>query len=281
MRRLSQHALACSACSHKDATMYFETLELERNGPIATVWMNRPDLHNAFNETLIAELTRAFVVLDSDDSVRVVILAGRGPSFCAGADLAWMRRAADYSEEKNRADALALARMLKTLYRMQKPTIARVHGAAFGGGTGLTAACDMAIAADSATFALSEVRLGLIPATIGPYVADAIGWRQARRYFLSAERIDAATALRIGLVHEVVAEDALDSRIAEIAAELGKGAPHALTAAKELLGCLHDSSPLDDELLSDTAHRIAAIRITDEAREGLAAFFEKRPPSWQ
>lgn len=229
--------------------MYFETLELERNGPIATVWMNRPDLHNAFNETLIAELTRAFVVLDGDDSVRVVILAGRGPSFCAGADLAWMRRAADYSEEKNRADALALARMLKTLYRMQKPTIARVHGAAFGGGTGLTAACDMAIAADSATFALSEVRLGLIPATIGPYVADAIGWRQARRYFLSAERIDAALARQLGLVHDISPAEQLDARIGKLVQELCKGAPAAQAEAKLLLADLRAGSPLDDALL--------------------------------
>ena len=256
--------------------MYFETLELERNGPIATVWMNRPDLHNAFNETLIAELTRAFVVLDGDDSVRVVILAGR----CAGADLAWMRRAADYSEEKNRADALALARMLKTLYRMQKPTIARVHGAAFGGGTGLTAACDMAIAADSATFALSEVRLGLIPATIGPYVADAIGWRQARRYFLSAERIDAALARQLGLVHEISPAEQLDARIGKLVQELCKGAPAAQAEAKLLLADLRAGSPLDDALLEKTAWHIARVRSQPEAREGLSAFLDKRPPGW-
>lgn len=260
--------------------MYFETLELERNGPIATVWMNRPELHNAFNETLIAELTRAFVVLDSDDSVRVVILAGRGPSFSAGADLTWMRRAADYSEEKNRADALALARMLKTLYRMQKPTIARVHGPAYGGGTGLTAACDMALAADSAMFALSEVRLGLIPATIGPYVADAIGWRQARRYFLSAERIDAALARQLGLVHEISPAEQLDARIGKLVQELCKGAPTAQAEAKLLLADLRDGSPLDDALLEKTAWQIARVRTQPEAREGLSAFMDKRPPNW-
>ncbi|MFN4238424.1 MAG: enoyl-CoA hydratase/isomerase family protein [Vogesella sp.] len=261
--------------------MNYSTLEITRSGQVATVWMNRPELHNAMNEHLIADLTAAFRELNRDDAVRVIVLAGHGKSFSAGADLDWMRRAAGYTEAQNLEDANKLAAMLKGIYRSKKPVIARIHGAALAGGTGLTAVCDIAVATDAARFALTEVRLGLIPATIGPYVADAIGWRQARRYFLSAERIDAATALRIGLVHEVVAEDALDSRIAEIAAELGKGAPHALAAAKELLGCLHNSSPLDDELLSDTAHRIAAIRITDEAREGLAAFFEKRPPSWQ
>lgn len=260
--------------------MSYTTLEIERAGQVATVWMNRPELHNAMNEHLIGDLTAAFRDLNHDDSVRVIVLAGRGKSFSAGADLDWMRRAAGYSEAQNLEDAGKLAAMLKGIYRSKKPVIARIHGAAMAGGTGLTAVCDIAIATPAAKFALTEVRLGLIPATIGPYVADAIGWRQARRYFLSAERIDAATAERIGLVHEVVDEAALDERVAAVAAELAKGGPHALSAAKDLLGCLRDGSPQDDELLSDTAHRIAAIRVTEEAREGLAAFFDKRPPRW-
>ncbi|MEQ6290103.1 enoyl-CoA hydratase/isomerase family protein [Vogesella sp. GCM10023246] len=260
--------------------MTYSTLEIERAGQIATVWMNRPELHNAMNEHLIGDLAAAFRELNHDDSVRVIVLAGRGKSFSAGADLDWMRRAAGYSEAQNLEDAGKLAAMLKGIYRSKKPVIARIHGAAMAGGTGLTAVCDIAIATPGAKFALTEVRLGLIPATIGPYVADAIGWRQARRYFLSAERIDAASALRIGLVHEVVDEAQLDARVAEVAAELCRGGPHALSAAKELLGALRDSSPFADELLSDTAHRIAAIRITEEAREGLAAFFDKRPPRW-
>lgn len=259
----------------------YQTLDIRHSGSTATVWMNRPELHNALNETLIAELTAAFKALQLDDSVRVIVLAGHGKSFSAGADLDWMRRAAGYSEAENLADAQKLAAMLKTIYRSQKPVIARIHGPAIAGGTGLTTVCDIAIATDAARFALTEVRLGLIPATIGPYVADAIGWRQARRYFLSAERIDAATAERIGLVHEVVPADTLDQRIADIAAELAKGAPRALGAAKDLLAELHEGSPWDDDLLADTASRIASTRSGTEAREGLAAFFDKRPPAWQ
>ena len=260
--------------------MSFETLEIIQDDAIATVWMNRPAFHNAFNETLINELTQAFSQLGQDDSVRVIVLAGRGKSFSAGADLDWMKRAAGYTIEQNRADADKLATMLKTIYRCPKPTVARVHGAAFGGGTGLTAVCDIAIASDAAVFSLSEVRLGLIPATIGPYVTDAIGWRQARRYFLSAERMDAATAMRIGLVHETVVAEALDSRLQTVCAELLKGGPAAQHAAKDLLESLRQGQPFDDNLLEDTAQRIAAIRTTAEAREGLSAFFEKRPAAW-
>jgi methylglutaconyl-CoA hydratase len=260
--------------------MTYTTLQIEHNGPVSTVWMNRPELHNAMNETLIAELTRAFTELNEDPATRVIVLAGRGKSFSAGADLDWMRRAAGYTEAQNREDAERLATMLKTIYRSKKPTIARIHGAAIAGGTGLTTVCDVTIAVPEAKFGLSEVRLGLIPATIGPYVVDAIGWRHARRYFLTAERIDAETALRIDLVHELVPAEQLDARVAEVAAELAKGGPKALAAAKDLLAVLHQGSPYDDALLSDTAGRIAAIRAGDEAREGLAAFFDKRSPSW-
>lgn len=258
----------------------YTTLEIERTGRIATVWMNRPELHNAMNEELISELTAAFAELDADAGVRVIVLSGRGKSFSAGADLDWMRRAAGYSEAQNLEDAQRLATMLKGIYRSAKPVIARIHGAAMAGGTGLTAVCDVAIATEAARFALTEVRLGLIPATIGPYVADAIGWRNARRYFLSAERIDAATAQRIGLVHEIVSEDRLDARVAEVAAELAKGGPQALREAKLLLAKLREGSPCDDDLLQDTARLIAAVRVGDEAKEGLAAFFEKRKPNW-
>lgn len=260
--------------------MTYSTLQIERAGKVATIWLNRPELHNAMNEALIADLTAALCALNHDDAVRVIVLAGRGKSFCSGADLDWMRRAAGFGQDENRADAERLATMLKTLYRSAKPTIARVHGAAMAGGMGLVAACDVAIATDAARFALSEVRLGLIPATIGPYVADAIGHRHARRYFLSAERLSATTALKLGLVHEVVADNALDARVAEVAGEIAKGGPLALAAAKELLATLREGTPYDDELLDETALRIAAIRATDEAREGLAAFFDKRLPSW-
>lgn len=260
--------------------MTYDTLELEKQDGLVTVWMNRPERHNAFNETLIADLTACFAALSKDDSARVIVLSGRGKSFSAGADLDWMQRAASYTVEQNKADADKLALMLKTLYRCPKPTVARIHGAAMGGGTGLTAVCDIAIASEAAFFALSEVRLGLIPATIGPYVADAIGWRHARRYFLSAEKIDAQTAQRIGMVHEVVVPDALDARIEKITGELLKGSPAAQLASKDLLEVLRAGSPFDEAMLDDTARRIAEIRATSEAREGLSAFFEKRSPAW-
>ncbi|GGY06090.1 enoyl-CoA hydratase/isomerase family protein [Paludibacterium paludis] len=260
--------------------MTFQTLELTGDGAVATVWLNRPDVHNAFNDILIGELTHAVESLQKNESVRVIVLAGRGKSFCAGADLDWMRRAAEFTEQENRRDANALALLFRTLYRSPKPVIARIHGPAIAGGTGLAAAADIVIATDKAVFGLSEVRLGLIPATIGPYVAEAIGPRQARRYFLSAERIDVERARQLGLVHEVVAEEALDDTVAAIAGELVRGGPYAQRECRELLETLAQGSPWDDGLLEDTASRIAAIRVTPEAREGLNAFFEKRPANW-
>src|SRR5574343_833189 len=218
--------------------MNYSTLEITRSGQVATVWMNRPELHNAMNEHLIADLTAAFRELNRDDAVRVIVLAGHGKSFSAGADLDWMRRAAGYTEAQNLEDANKLAAMLKGIYRSKKPVIARIHGAALAGGTGLTAVCDIAVATDAARFALTEVRLGLIPATIGPYVADAIGWRQARRYFLSAERIDAALARQLGLVHDISPAEQLDARIGKLVQELCKGAPAAQAEAKLLLADL-------------------------------------------
>ncbi len=256
------------------------SVEVTRQGPVATVWLNRPERHNAMDEHLIAAVTAEFDTLAHDQAVRVIVLAGRGSSFCAGADLGWMRRAGSFTDSENLEDARALAAMLKAVHRCPKPVVARVHGAALAGGTGLVAACDIAIGTGAARFGLSEVRLGLIPATIGPYVVHAIGERHAHRYFLSAERIDAATAHRIGLLHEVVADDALDARVADLCAELARGAPGALAAAKDLLGVLSGASVQDDALLDDTARRIAMARSGEEAREGLAAFFDKRPPDW-
>ncbi|MDF0605265.1 enoyl-CoA hydratase/isomerase family protein [Neisseriaceae bacterium TC5R-5] len=264
----------------RQSTMNYTTLEIEHQPQHSTLWLKRPERHNALNETLIQELSLAFTQLQQATEVRVIVLAGRGSSFCAGGDLDWMRRAANYSEAENLADAQQLANLLKIIYRCPKPVIARIHGAAIGGGTGLAAVCDIAIASTVARFGLSEVRLGLIPATIGPYVADAIGWRQARRYFLSGESISAERAVSLGLVHEVVADDELDSRISSLVAELNKGGPQAMASVKALLARLRQGSPWDDALLEDTAINIARIRIGAEAQEGLAAFFAKRPASW-
>jgi methylglutaconyl-CoA hydratase len=257
----------------------YETLEILRDGGVATIWMNRPDVHNAFNETLIAELTAACTALDADESVRVVVLAGRGKSFSAGADLNWMRRAADASVEENLQDARKLAGMLRTLAEMGKPTIARVHGAALGGGMGLASACDICLAGTGAVFATSEVKFGIIPSAISPYVLRAIGARQATRYFQSAERISAARALELGLAHEVAAPDALDAKLAEIVTALLQGGPKSQAASKDLIRAVADR-PIDDALVEDTARRIATLRATPEAREGLAAFLDKRPAAW-
>jgi len=256
-----------------------ETLEVLRDGGVATIWMNRPDVHNAFNEQLIAELTAACQALDADDAVRVVVLAGRGKSFSAGADLNWMRRAAEASVEANLADARKLAGMLRTLAEMDKPTIARVHGAALGGGMGLASACDICVAGEGAVFATSEVRFGIIPSAISPYVIRAIGARQAGRYFQTAERISAARARELGLAHEVVATDALDAKVAEIVTALLQGGPRSQGAAKALIRAVADQ-PVTDALVEDTARRIATLRATPEAREGLAAFLDKRPAAW-
>lgn len=257
----------------------FQTLEIECQNSVATIWMNRPDRHNAFDETLIAELTAACQALDAEDAVRVVVLAGRGKSFSAGADLNWMRRAAGYTVGENLRDARALAGMLRTLAEMRKPTIARVQGAALGGGMGLAAACDICIATTAAAFATSEVQFGLIPATIGPYVIRAIGARQAARYFQTAERIDARRAYALGLVHEVVEPEALDVRVQERVAALLAGGPKAQAAAKDLIRAVA-GQPVNDALVEETAQRIAQIRATPEAKEGLLAFLEKRPPNW-
>lgn len=257
----------------------YETLEILRDGPVATIWMNRPEVHNAFNEQLIFELTAACQALDADDAVRVVVLAGRGKSFSAGADLNWMKRAGAATVEENLADARRLAGMLRVLAELRKPTLARVHGAALGGGMGLAAACDICVAGEGAVFATSEVKFGIIPSAISPYVLRAIGARQACRYFQSAERISAIRAYELGLAHEAVPADGLDAKVSEIVTALLQGGPLAQGAAKELIRAVSDR-PIEDALVEDTARRIASLRATPEAREGLAAFLDKRPAAW-
>ena len=240
-------------------------LEVRIDDGVAVVTLARPDVHNAFDEVLIAELTATLKTLDADAAVRVVVLAGQGRSFCAGADLGWMQRMAGYSHAENLADATALATMLATLDRMAKPTIARVHGAAYGGGVGLVACCDIAVAAEEATFALSEVKLGLIPATIGPYVVAAIGARQARRYFLTAERFTAAEAMRIGLVHDVVPAAAVDRRVDALIAALRAAGPRAQAEAKALVRAV-SARPADDAVIGRAANRSMC-----RARDGQSA----------
>lgn len=257
----------------------YETLDIHVDAPVATVWMNRPAVHNAFNATFIRELTAACNVLDADTSLRVIVLAGRGKSFSAGGDLNWMRETADADSLSNQDDARRLATMLRTLSEISKPTIARVHGAALGGGMGLVSACDICIASSTASFATSEVRLGLIPAAISPYVIRAIGQRQAYRYFQTAERLSAERAAQLGLVHEVVAPEHLDSKVQEIVDALLQGGPSAQSAAKDLIRNVAEQR-VDDTVLEDTARRIAVLRSQPEAKEGMTAFLDRREPEW-
>lgn len=259
--------------------MDYETLELSINHRVAVVWLAREKVRNAFNETMIAELTRAFSTLGADAGVRAIVLAAKGPAFCAGADLDWMRRMAGYSHEDNRRDALALANMLRTIDTCPKPVIARVHGDAYAGGMGLVAVADVAIAALPANFCLSETKLGLIPATIGPYVVRAIGARAARRYFLTAERFDSGEAFRLGLVHNITPPEQLDPAINELLGTLMHTSIHAVGEAKKLVRDLA-GRVIDDALVADTAERIAVIRASEDGREGVRAFLDKRKPRW-
>ena len=259
--------------------MTYETLLVTVADKVATVTLNRPDLRNAFNEQAIAELARVFDELGRNDAVRAIVLAANGPSFCAGADLNWMKKMAGYSHDENEADAMRLADMLRTIYLCPKPTVARVQGDCYAGGMGLVAACDIVVASDTAGFCLSEVKLGLIPATISPYVIKAMGEQAARRYFITAERFDAAEAQRIGVAHAVVAPEALDATVAGIVKALVNNSPHAVRQAKTLVREIV-GQPVDDALLRDTAGRIAAIRASTEGREGVASFLEKRKPTW-
>lgn len=259
--------------------MTYDTLLVTVADKVASVTLNRPDLRNAFNEQAIAELALVFDELGRSDAVRAIVLAANGPSFCAGADLNWMKKMAGYSQQENEADAMRLADMLRTIYLCPKPVVARVQGDCYAGGMGLVAACDIVVASDNAGFCLSEVKLGLIPATISPYVIKAMGEQAARRYFLTAERFDAAEARRIGFAHEVVAPEALDATVAGIVKALVNNSPHAVQQAKTLVREVV-GQPINDALLAETAGRIAAIRASLEGREGVASFLEKRKPTW-
>ncbi len=249
-----------------------------KNG-VATITLNRPDKHNAFDEQLIELMTNAFREVEADNSVRVMVLAANGKNFSAGGDLAWMKRTATYGIDENLRDARALAEMLRTLNFLSKPTIARVQGAAFGGAVGLVSCCDIAIASDTATFCLSEVRIGLLPATISPYVIAAIGERAARRFFISAERFSAQHAKSLGLVSEVCGTQDLDDTLSSITKHILANSPAAVMASKKLIADIANR-PISDELIEDTSKRIAHIRFSDEGQEGLSAFLEKRSPSW-
>ena len=254
-------------------------LEVTKHGAVARLTLNRPELRNAFDDALISSLTRTFVEIGKDPSVRVMILAGNGPAFCAGADLNWMKRMAGYGYDENLADAGALAQMLATLDRLPKPTIARVHGPVFAGGTGLVAACDIAVGTPEAKFCLSEAKLGLSPATISPYVMRAMGEREARRYFLTAEVFDAAEAFRIGMLSLLVPADELDDSIDSLVKHLMAGGPEAHAKIKALIRAVAGRKP-DDALVAETAKHIAEIRGSPEGKEGIAAFLEKRKAAW-
>ncbi|WP_377702572.1 enoyl-CoA hydratase/isomerase family protein [Pseudoduganella sp. UC29_71] len=259
--------------------MNYETLEVTIAGTLATVTLNRPDVRNAFNEKTINELALAFDELGRNELVRAIVLAANGAAFCAGGDLNWMKAMAGYTHAENNADAMQLAQMLRTIYLCPKPVVARVHGDCYAGGMGLVAACDVVVAADVANFCLSEVKLGLIPATISPYVIKAMGEQASRRYFLTAERFSAAEAYRIGFAHEVVPADAIDAKVAEIVKALLGNSPNAVKEAKALVRDVA-GQPVTDALLADTALRIAHIRASEQGREGVASFLEKRKPAW-
>ena len=256
-------------------------LKLDRGDRgVARITMDRPEVHNAFNQAFIAALTAMLEEVGADPAVRAVVLGASGRSFSAGADLNWMQAMAGYDEAQNLADAEGLARLMRTLDRLPKPVIGRVQGPAFGGGVGLVACCDIAVGAASASFALSEVKLGLIPAVISPYVIAAIGERQARRYFLTAERFDAAEALRIGLLHQVVPDQELDAAVAALVAALAGNGPAAVAAAKDLIFAV-GRRPTGEAVVAETARRIARIRASAEGREGIAAFLARRKAGWQ
>ena len=255
------------------------TLDVQRSGPVARVFLNRPEVRNAFNDGVITELTQTFTALAADTTLRCIVLGGHGKAFCAGADLNWMRAMAGYSWEQNRADAQALAEMLWTLYSCPLPIVGRVHGDCYAGGLGLAAVCDVLLAAEGVSFCLSEAKLGLLPATIGPYVVKAMGEQAARRWFVTAERFSAAQAHAMGFVHECVAPDALDAKVDEIVAALVANGPMAVRACKKLVQDVAGRA-IDADLRADTARRIADIRASDEGREGIASFLGKRAPNW-
>ena len=257
------------------------TLDIRRpSASVAEVWLNRPDVRNAFNDSVIQELTAVFQTLGADPALRAIVLGGHGKAFCAGADLSWMRSMADYSWEQNHADASGLAQMLWTLWSCPVPIVGRIQGDCYAGGVGLAAVCDVLVASSAAHFCLSEAKLGLLPATIGPYVVRALGEQASRRYFVTAERFSAAQALALGFVHEVTTPDQLSAKVADIVAALVANGPAAVKACKQLV---KDAAgmPIDAALRDDTARRIADIRVSAEGREGVQAFLNKREPGWR
>ena len=257
----------------------YQSLLINVEQYVATVTLNRPEIRNAFNDEMIGELTDAFEQLGANDNVRVIVLTAAGKAFCAGADLNWMRAMADYSYEENLADADKLAQMLKTIYECSKPTIAAIQGDVYAGGVGLVAVCDVAIAVKIANFCLSEVRLGLAPATISPYVIKALGARASQRYFLSAEVFDAKKARQLGFIHERVSEESLDDAVAAFCDKVVKNSPDAVKTCKRLL---HEvaGAPITNELIADTVKGIADIRSSEQGKEGVQAFLQKRKPDW-
>jgi methylglutaconyl-CoA hydratase len=259
--------------------MSFTTLRLELDGSVARIWLDRPELRNAFDDVVIRELGEAFAQAGAAPEVRAIVLGANGPAFCAGANLNWMRSAADFTREQNLQDAGALAAMLRAIHESPKPVIARVQGDVYAGGMGLVAACDIAISVDTAWYCLSEVKIGLIPATISPYVIRAMGVRAAQRYFLTAERFAAAEALRIGFVHEVVAADVLDAKVEQVVKALTGASPAAVGACKQLLRDVAGRE-IDDALVAHTVQGIADIRASEQGREGVQAFLQKRKPGW-
>ncbi|WP_227430634.1 enoyl-CoA hydratase/isomerase family protein [Psychrobacter sp. I-STPA6b] len=265
--------------SQKNSYQGFNTLLVTIDNQVATVTLNRPDKRNAFNDEVIAELQQVFSQLGTDTQVRAIVLTGAGKAFCAGADLNWMRAMADYDRSENLADADKLAQMLSTIYHCPKPTVAAIQGDVYAGGVGLVAVCDVAIAVKTASFCLSEVRLGLVPATISPYVVQAMGVRAARRYFLTAEVFDAKEARRIGLIHERVSEEELQDVVADISQRLCKVSPNALSVCKKLLDDVAYQD-IDESLIQYTVEGIADIRASDEGKEGVQAFLQKRKPNW-
>jgi methylglutaconyl-CoA hydratase len=257
----------------------FATIEVAIRNGIGILALNRPDDHNALNAILVAELTEALLHLGADDGVRAIVLTGNGAGFCAGADRTWMKKMAAGSRAENLAEANALARMLQTLNDAPKPTVARIHGAAYGSGVGLVACCDIAIAAVEATFEISDAKLGLIPAVVSPYVIEAIGARQARRYFLTAEPFEAAEAYRLGLVHDIVPILQLDDRINEVLGTLLLAGPNAQRECKTLIRAVAHR-PVDDAVIAATVRHIVTVRTSPEGKEGVAAFLGKRPAGW-
>jgi methylglutaconyl-CoA hydratase len=257
----------------------YQHVEVDQRGPVRWLWLNRPEVRNAFNDALISEIAAAFADVEHSAETRVVVVTSKGPAFCAGADLNWMRSMSGFSHADNHADALKVARMFHAVHSCSRPVIGRVQGDAFGGGVGLAAACDIVVAAESAHFALSEVKLGIVAATISPHLVRAMGARQAARYMLTGEKFGATQARALGLVHEVTLMEALDREVERIAYHLLSASPAALAATKRLLADVVEA-PMDDVLLAATAKCIADARVSPEGKEGIAAFLEKRAPSW-